>query len=244
MNPKEPLSGGVQRTSEAVAVAERYARRRSGSLYSMLRPEVILSTQEWQRKMLYLLGSTCGYSADDLGTLKVVDVGCGFGGHLLDFMRFGIAPHNLRGIELLADRVALARTRVPASVEIHAGDANSANIDANSQDIVFQSVVFSSLLSDSFQQELAERMWSWVRPGGGVMWYEFVYNNPGNPDVRGVPLKRVRQLFPHAAITARRVTLAPPISRRVCRIHPIAYPIFNSIPWLRTHVLCWIRKST
>jgi SAM-dependent methyltransferase len=229
--------------SEPAAVVERYARRKSSSLYSILRPEVIQSTQEWQRKMLYLLDSAGGYTSEDLGTLKVVDVGCGYGGHLLDFMRFGIAPQNLRGIELLADRVALARTRVPQSVQIHEGDANSADIDANSQDIVFQSVVFSSLLSDTFQQELADRMWSWVRPGGGIMWYEFVYNNPNNADVRGVPMKRVRQLFPQADITSRRVTLAPPISRRVCSIHPLAYPIFNAIPWLRSHVLCWIHKK-
>jgi SAM-dependent methyltransferase len=229
--------------SEPAAVVERYARRKSGSLYSILRPEVILSTQEWQREMLYLLGSTCGYSVEDLGGLKVVDVGCGFGGHLLDFMRFGIAPHNLRGIELLADRFALARTRVPPTILIHEGDANSADIEPASQDIVFQSVVFSSLLSDSFQQELADRMWSWVRPGGGVLWYDFVYGNPNNADVRAVPVKRVRELFPEGRVVVRRVTLAPPISRRVCKIHPAAYHLFNMFPFLRTHALCWIAKS-
>ena len=228
--------------AEALAVAERYARRQPGSLYSALRPEVVLSTQEWQRKMLFLFASTCGYTDVDLRSLKLVDVGCGFGGHLLDFLRFGFAPQNLLGIELLPERAAAARLRLPEALRLHQGDASTADVAPASQDIVFQSVVFSSLLDDRFQQELAERMWSWVRPGGGILWYDFVYDNPANRDVRKVPVRRVRELFPGGHVTVRRVTLAPPISRRVCRIHPAAYHLFNLLPVLRTHVLCWIHK--
>lgn len=40
----------------------------------------------------------------------------------------------------------------------------------------------------------------------------------------------------------KRMTLAPPISRRICKIHPHLYHVFNMIPWLRTHVLIWIEK--
>ena len=108
---------------------------------------------------------------------------------------------------------------------------------------MFQSVVFSSLLDDAFQNDLAARMWSWVRPGGGVLWYDFTYDNPRNPDVRGVKVKRIRELFPQGEMTVKRVTLAPPISRRACRIHPGLYAVLNAIPLLRTHVLCWIRKA-
>jgi SAM-dependent methyltransferase len=231
-----------QPKAEALAVAERYARRGSGSLYSILRPEVIASTQEWQRQMLSLFASVCGYTDVDLRGLRLVDVGCGYGGHLLDFLRFGFAPQNLYGIELLPDRASGARARLPATLALHEGDASSAALEPESQDIVFQSVVFSSLLDDRFQEELAERMWSWVRPGGGILWYDFVYDNPSNHDVRAVPMRRVRDLFPQGNMTVRRVTLAPPISRRVCSIHPVAYSLFNLFPFLRTHVLCWIQK--
>lgn len=228
--------------AEALAVAERYARRRSGSLYSILRPEVVASTQEWQREMLRLLAGVCGYDDAALRRLKLVDVGCGYGGHLLDFLRFGFAPENLSGIELLPERAAAARSRLPEALHIHHGDAGSAEFALSSQDLVFQSVVFSSLLDDSFQQTLAERMWSWVRPGGGVFWYDFTVNNPRNPDVRGVPLSRVRALFPQARIAARRVTLAPPLARTVCRLHPSLYTLFNALPLLRTHLLVWAEK--
>jgi SAM-dependent methyltransferase len=236
------MPSDLEPQAEALAVAERYARRPSGSLYSILRPEVILSTQEWQRKMLQLFDSVGGYTDADLRSLKLVDVGCGYGGHLLDFLRFGFAPQNLYGIELLHERAAAARIKLPEALTLHEGDASTAEIAAGSQDVVFQSVVFSSLLDDHFQQELADRMWSWLRPGGAILWYDFVYDNPANRDVRAVPLRRVRELFPLGQFTVRRVTLAPPVSRRVCRIHPSAYHLFNLLPFLRTHVLCWIRK--
>lgn len=227
---------------ETAAVARRYARRPGGDLYSILRPEVMRSTQEWQRALLEVLGGECGYTDADLRRLRLVDVGCGYGGHLLDFLRIGLLPQNLTGIELLDDRVATARTKLPGELVLHHGDASTAPLGPGSQDLVFQSVVFSSLLDDGFQQALADRMWNWLRPGGWILWYDFVYGNPRNADVRGVPAKRVRSLFPRGEYHGRRVTLAPPISRRVCRLHPALYGVFNAFPLLRTHVLAWIRK--
>jgi hypothetical protein len=86
-------------------------------------------------------------------------------------------------------------------------------------------------------------MWRWLRPGGAVVWYDFAVDNPRNPDVRGVPLARLRALFPEAApIDVRRVTLAPPIARRVCRLHPVLYRVFNALPLLRSHRLVWLGK--
>jgi len=68
------------------------------------------------------------------------------------------------------------------------------------------------------------------------------FANPRNPDVRGVPLRRVRELFPDGKVKRCRVTLAPPIARRVVGIHPALYTLFNAMPFLRTHILCWIAK--
>ena len=81
----------------------------------------------------------------------------------------------------------------------------------------------------------------WLRPGGAVLWYDFTVNNPRNPDVRGVPLPRVRNLFPQGRPRHRRLTLAPPLARAVTRIHPGLYPV-HALPVLRTHVLAWIDK--
>ena len=89
---------------------------------------------------------------------------------------------------------------------------------------------------------MAYRLWLLTNRGGGILWYDFIYNNPRNPDVRGVPLRRIRALFPEGKIHHWKLTLAPPISRRVTRLHPSLYHVFNLFPFLRTHLLCWIQK--
>lgn len=229
--------------TEASAVAQRYARRGDSGLYSALRPEVFLSLQERQRAMLR------GFAArgcTDLGALHMAEVGCGAGGNLLELLRLGAEPARLTGLELLPERHAAARHVLPAATTVWLGDALLTPADVlapASQDVVLQSTVFSSLLDDHVQQRLANAMWAWLKPGGAVLWYDFTVNNPRNPDVRGVPLRRLRQLFPQGRVEACRVTLAPPLARVVCRWHPAFYSIFNSLPLLRTHVLAWVHKA-
>jgi SAM-dependent methyltransferase len=227
---------------ELQAVVDRYARRPvTDDRYDPLQPDVWQSLQERQRAMLGLF-RVLGLA--NLSALRLVEVGCGAGGNLLELLRVGFAPENLAGIDLLPERVARARHVLPAAVRLEAGDATAAPVPDASLDIVYVSTVFSSLLDDGTQQRLADAMWRWLRPGGGVLWYDFVVDNPRNADVRGVPLKRVQALFPDGAVRSRRVTLAPPLSRAVCRIHPALYSVFNAVPLLRTHVLAWIAKPS
>ena len=224
-------------------VAARYARRTASDRYSPLQPDVWQSLQERQRALLYFL--TQSLAAEGLpnpASLRLTEVGCGSGGNLLELLRLGFAPEHLVGLELLADRHAQARHTLPQATPVWLGDATQAPIEPASQDLVLQSTVFSSLLDDGFQQRLATTMWSWLKPGGAVIWYDFTVNNPRNADVRGVPLQRVRALFPQGLVSHRRVTLAPPLARAVCRVHPALYGLFNSLPFLRTHVLAWIAK--
>jgi SAM-dependent methyltransferase len=225
---------------EPNAVAERYARRVDGDRYSLLRPDVWMTVQERQRAMLRLFARR---DWRDLGSLEVLEVGSGGGANLLELLRLGFRPEHLTGVELLPQRHASARATLPAAVTLHEGDATGLDLPAGSQDIVLVSTVFSSLLDDAFQKRLADRIWHWTRPGGGVLWYDFTVDNPRNPDVRGMPLRRVRQLFPKAVVEASRVTLAPPIARVVSRWHPGLYTLFNAVPMLRTHVLAWLAKT-
>jgi SAM-dependent methyltransferase len=230
----------VDEASEGQAVRDRYARRApQDPRYSLLNPAALLMLQERQRATLRLFRQL-GWT--DLSMRTLLEVGCGTGGNLLECILMGFMPQRLAGIELLTERHALARQRLPQQVELLQGDATMLGIAPASRDIVLQATVFSSLLDDTFQQRLADAMWAAVKPGGGVLWYDFTVNNPRNPDVRGVPLSRMRALFPHGRITTRRLTLAPPIARAVTRVHPALYGVFNALPILRTHVLCWIAK--
>jgi ubiquinone/menaquinone biosynthesis C-methylase UbiE len=236
------MSGPSRRDNspESRAIVERYERRRSAdSRYSILNPDVWMTLQERQRAMLRRFA----LQGSDLANLQLLEVGCGEGGNLLELIRTGFAPQRLTGIELIEDRFNVARERLPRAVQLHLGDALAVDMRGASQDIVFVSTVFSSILDATTQHALAATMWRWLRPGGAVLWYDFAIDNPRNPDVRGVPRARLRELFPEGRHQARRITLAPPIARRVCRLHPSLYTAFNTIPLLRTHLLAWITKT-
>ena len=220
--------------TELDAIAQRYARRGAADRYSLLRPEVWQMWQERQRELLKLLAKRQGHPADWHAT----EVGCGAGGNLLDLLRLGLLPPHLTGVELLPERLTAARAALPERVRLLAGDAATADVAPASQDLVLQSTVFSSILDDALQQRVADAMWRWLKPGGAIVWYDFTLNNPRNPDVRGVPLARVRELFPHGRFIARRVTLAPPLARAL----PSAYALLNLVPLLRTHRLVLIEK--
>ncbi|MBF5003277.1 class I SAM-dependent methyltransferase [Diaphorobacter caeni] len=227
---------------EAESVRDRYARRdgaRDASRYSLSDPYALAAWQERQRTMLRMLAAA---GLSDWGALDVLDVGCGSGGNLLDLLRLGVAPERLQGIELLAERAEAARAVLPASCRVWNADALTLSIPAQSQDVIVLFTVFSSILSDAVQQQIADQVWRWLKPGGAVLWHDFVYDNPRNPDVRAVPLQRVRALFPEARMRSERVTLAPPLGRAACRVSPALYPLLNTIALLRTHVLCTLAK--
>jgi len=228
--------------AEAQRVRESYARRDTAGCaerYSPLRPEVLATMQELERAIVRWIHAA---RLAPLSHRTVLEVGCGSGANLLRFLQLGFQPENLAGCELMEARAASARQRLPAATRILVGDASEIDLPDGGFDVVCQFTVFTSLLDARFREKLAARMWRLARPGGGVLWYDFQYDNPRNPDVRGVAMAEVRRLFPAGRPTAWRVTLAPPIARRACALHPSLYALLNALPLLRTHLLCWIPK--
>jgi SAM-dependent methyltransferase len=205
-----------------------------------LQPDVYLRKQEFERGLIKWLKWK---NYPSLSEIKLLEIGCGGGFNLLKFIELGFRPENILGNELISERVVSARKILPKEIEIIEGDALKLTVLPNSYDIVFQSTVFSSILNSEFQKELAAKLWTIAKPDGGILWYDFTYNNPRNRDVVGITLKKIRQLFPHGIITHWRITLAPPIGRFVTKFHPNLYSLFNTFPFLRTHILCWIEKK-
>ena len=228
---------------EVERIKEVYRLREEACLskrYIFTDPMVLMSSQELERVLARWI-LKC--KIRPLTTRRVLEIGCGDGNNLLNLLRIGFSPDCLFGNELMSNRMKTARSRLPTSVNLLEGNALELQFPDGFFDVVFQAVVFSSILDDSFQTDLAACMWRWEKPGGGVLWYDFTYDYPHNPDVKGVGLQRIRQLFPHGRMRYWRVTLAPPISRIITRVHPCLYTLFNALPALRTHVLCWIQKN-
>lgn len=219
-------------------IRDAYARRAPGDLrYHPLNPAQLHALQERERVLAHLL---CAHGWTDTASLRVAELGCGAGGNLLGLIRLGCSARLLTGVELLPERLALARQQLPAELRLLGGDARSAAIAAGSQQLVLMATLLSSVLDDGLQQQLADTAWSWLQPGGAILGYDFAVDNPANPDVRGVPVARWRQLFPQAVdVEVRRLTLAPPLARR---LPGWALPVFNALPLLRTHRFLHLRK--
>jgi hypothetical protein len=147
----------------------------------------------------------------------------------------------LHGVDLLEQRIALARERLPPGVVLEAAEASQFAGAAAGFDIVFQSMLFSSVLDSDLRRRIAANMWRMVKPGGGVLWYDFTWDNPRNRDVRGVAVSEIRELFPEGRLHLQRVTLAPPLARAVARSASL-YGLLDAFPFLRSHVIAWVAK--
>lgn len=147
-------------TDEIREIADRYRRRDQipARRYSRLNPVVNLTAQERQRALVRLFANL---GLESLSDLQVLEVGCGNGSNLLELIELGASPQNLVGNELLEDRLADARNRLPASTELFAGDASQLALSAEHFDIVYQSTVFSSILDDGLQESLAKKCGVW-----------------------------------------------------------------------------------
>jgi SAM-dependent methyltransferase len=171
------------------------------------------------------------------GTSTVLEAGAGHG-HNVPLLRIlGFTDDRIYLNEISTDRVASARREFPG-VHIYAGDAVDMEF-GRMFDFIFLSTLFTSLTDDTLRRRLADKLWSVLKPGGHIIWYDFTFNNPRNPAVRKVTAEELGALFPGARIPAvKRVTLAPPIGRRTGRF----YPLFN-LWFLRTHIVALLSKS-
>lgn len=175
-----------------------------------------------------------------LEQLDFLEIGCGAGQWLAEFQTFGLRTDKMAGIDLDAGRVEDARRRHPAA-EIKIGDAAALPWPDNSFDIVFQSTVFTSIPDDDTKTRAAAEMKRVCKPAGFIMWYDFAYDNPRNPDVKGVGRREIRGLFAPWECDIKSVTLAPPIARPMSRLPWMMAEITESLfPFLRSHLLAII----
>jgi ubiquinone/menaquinone biosynthesis C-methylase UbiE len=227
--------------SESEEIIRRYERRKQipDNRYSPLNASTYMSEQEKERVLIALIKKA---KLEPLNDKRVLEIGCGGGTNLLQLIRLGVQPINLFANDILTERIRDAKNRLSNQISFYEGDILDCSFDNHSFDIVFQSMVFSSILDDDFKKKLATKMWLWTKVGGGILWYDFIYDNPQNQDVKGVPLKKIKNYFPCQNIIIFRLTLAPPISRIVTKFNPNLYTVFNSICFLKTHLLCFIKK--
>jgi SAM-dependent methyltransferase len=230
-------------SDEHQRILKAYDARRAwaeAGFFEYENPAHICRVYERYRETLLLL-HRAGYHP--LSNLSILDVGCGDGNMLREFLQWGAAPERLAGIELRPESVQKACHLNP-NLDVRCGSATELPWPDASFDLACQHTVFTSVLDSAMKQQVAGEMSRVLRQGGAVLWYDFMYDNPRNPDVRGVRAGEIRALFPGFEITfMKRITLAPPIARRLPKgLVPVLYLLLSAIPLLRTHYLALLTK--
>lgn len=216
------------------------ARRENDPRYAWSNAGHLLAMQERERAVLGALRHA-GYLP--LGGKAVLEVGCGAGTWLRDFIRWGARPEDLAGIDLLAERVAEARQLCPAGVRLECGSATELPWDTGTFDLVLQATMLSSVLDRDVRHRIAAEMRRVVKARGAILWYDLHMNNPRNPDVRGISRREIRALFPDCRLSLCRVTLAPPLARWLAPRARLLASFFGAVPLLRTHYLGVFRPN-
>jgi ubiquinone/menaquinone biosynthesis C-methylase UbiE len=195
--------------------------------------------QERERQVLRMLDR---HGFMPLSGKKILEIGCGTGKWLRDFIAWGAQPENLYGVDLLPTSVARGRKLCPEQLTIECRSAADLGYEAETYDLVVQATVFTSVLDPDLKQQIASEMLRVVRGDGLILWYDFYINNPRNPDVRAVGKQEIRQLFPNCSVELRRITLAPPLARRLAPWSWLVCYLLARVPLLCTHYLGAIRK--
>jgi hypothetical protein len=171
-----------------------------------------------------------------------LEIGYGSLGWLGDLLCWGVREKSLHGLELDPARAEKARASLPAA-DLRVGDAAQIPWEDGRFRLVVVSTVFTSILDRRVREAIAAEIVRVMAPAGALLWYDFAVNNPGNPSVRRVGRPELRALFPDLAGPVRRVTLAPPIARRVVSRSWALATVLESIPFLRTHLLAVLKKT-
>jgi len=222
-----------------IAEFHRRDREVDDGLYAPWNPSAIYRRQTFTRMAALELARSGVFPRPGQSCLEI---GFGSRGWLAELLVWGLRETDLHGIELDAERAALAREAFPAA-DLRTGDASHLPWPDGRFRLVIASTVFSSILDSAYRRKVAAEAARVLAPGGALLWYDLRVNNPRNPNVRRVDASELRALFPGLSGTIRPVTLAPPLARALIPRMEFFARILEAIPLTRTHLLAVLVKG-
>jgi SAM-dependent methyltransferase len=149
---------------------------------------------------------------------SVLDVGSGRNEFLAACReRWGHTGNVLCGVELMLERVERGRAEYPY-LTLQCGSADQLEFADASFELVHQGMLLTSILDEALRQAIVAEMARVLKPGGHMLWYDFVWN-PTNRHARGIGYRELRRYFPGWEVAdRRRITVVPPLARLVSRV--------------------------
>ena len=227
--------------SEANEIIERYKRRSKkdkADFYNIATPSCMMSSLEKEKRTIRILAKNFGCN---FVNKKFLEVGCGTGTNLCNLISWGEHPENLFGNDIFEPSLQTARQRLPQTVSLQQGNFLDCKYDDQAFDVILFSTVLSSILDEDFQIECLKRSYNLLKPNGIVLLYDFQFDNPWNKDVKGIHLKKLKQAIPWSHTAFSRVTLCPPLARKL-EFSPFLIKMLTACKFLNTHVIGFFKK--
>lgn len=218
--------------------ASRQLRFASSDIYSCFNPASLFISQQRQRAILRLLRK---HGFGELEHRRIFEMGCGNGSLLLEFAAYGGRLNHLHGIDLLHGRVREAYSRLNFPM-LACADGQHIPFREQSFDLVLQFTAFSSILDEQVKRIIAAEMLRVLAPGGMILWYDF-WLNPTNKQTRGIHPSEIRSLFPGCRYEFHKITLAPPLVRRIVKLSWVLALIMEKITLFNSHYLAAIHPA-
>ncbi|MDD5200573.1 MAG: methyltransferase domain-containing protein [Terrimicrobiaceae bacterium] len=215
--PKPPSDGADPDFAREIAgikstYADFFRQGLTKTLWAPFTPdEVGVRTQQVRMFSEFLRGA----GRLHLEGMRILDLGCGTGRHLRQFIDMGAAPEDVFGIDIDENTLARAR-RVSPNLHFALGNGSTIDLPNQSFDLVTHHYVFSSVPSNALRRQLASEMLRVLRPGALIFWWDILHLAVAGQT--SVALD-VRDLFPGAILAERKVSLHPPpaAALRPCR---------------------------
>jgi SAM-dependent methyltransferase len=219
--------------------ADRERRFAGRDTYSLFNPANLFTIQSRQRAILKTFHK---YHFSQLSELNILEMGCGNGGVLAEYITYGASPEKVFGVDLLFDRLLHARHILPGSSFSNA-DGSHLPFPSHTFDLVLQYTAISSILDSGLRREICEDMLRVLRPSGLILSYDF-WLNPTNPQTRGFGPTEIRSLFPGCRCHFERITLAPPLARILVPISWTLASFLESLRIFNSHYLTVIQPPS
>ncbi len=217
---------------------DRKRRFAASDMYSIFNKATLYAIHQRQRTTI---GTLKKLGHTHLADISILEMGSGDGRILTEYLGFGVPPENLFGVDLLFDRLLHAHHILPSSRFTNA-DGQSLPFPSASFDLVLQYTAISSILDPEIRRNICADMLRVLRPAGMILSYDF-WLNPTNPQTRGIRPAEIKRLFPNCTYQFNRITLAPPITRKLATISWGLCLFLESLKVFNTHYLVAIRPK-
>jgi len=208
------------------SLAGRYVRDNAGNRYN---------TDFLKRRIQYNLEKL--YNRPE--KIKMLDLGSGELFWTRQFIDLGIASSNCIATDILDWRLKAGRKEYD---EIQAVTASAFELpfQDGTFDLISQLTMMTSVLDQNLRRRIAADMIRVLKPGGYLLWYDFRYNNPGNPHTRAIGISELKELYAPLPLYSESLTLLPPLARKIGGGGDQILNLLHRLRILRSHLLAII----